>query len=161
MRWLLGTILALVLSLHSVPAQAECLKNFCLDSNGRGKFCASNLRGKYYLIDFWATWCPGCVQSLDWLSRIEKDFPRGRFGFLALNLDANPNDAKVFINQHRLRTEVAFDPQGSQAEACGLTGVPASILIDSKGNILRRWNGFSASVQTQIMTELERLKREK
>lgn len=154
-------LLILLAYLQPGLLHADCLKKFCFDSSEHGKFCASNLHGKAYLVDFWASWCPNCVQELTWLNEIEKKFPRSSFGFLALNMDANRADAINFIAQHQLKLDVAFDTEGSQGEECGLTGVPATILIDRHGNLIRRWNGYSQSTQSQILAELEKLRNAK
>ena len=136
---------------------ADCLGEFCLPSADGTKICRSQLRGKAVLIDFWASWCPNCRQSLHWLSEIQKDSSPSKTSFLAINVDQNRADADDVLGEIPAGLKVVFDSEGTIAERCDFKAIPASILIDAKGAIVHQWSGSSEAIHQEMMDGLKKL----
>ncbi len=101
---------------------------------------AAEFRGKYLLIDFWATWCGPCVAELPYLRRAHEQFRNQGLVILSVSFDEKRDSIR------RLRGArwafpwlSAFEPQGfagESAEAFEIAGIPRPILIDPEGKII-------------------------
>ena len=76
---------------------------------------SARLRGKYVLVDFWATWCAPCVASLPDLAKVHDTFGKDdRLTVLGVNIDDDPDKARAFAEQKKLTWIQAFLGTGSR-----------------------------------------------
>lgn len=99
-------------------------------------------RGKVVYLDFWASWCGPCRQSLPLLNGLRKELKSKGFEVIAVNLDENLSDAKDFLNQFPVTYPVLLDPKGQVPTHYKLPGMPTSYLLDRNGRIQKIHVGF-------------------
>jgi peroxiredoxin len=97
-------------------------------------------QGQWVVVNFWATWCPPCVEEMPDLQRVHDDY-RGR-GVVVVGLGIdNASALKRFRDEHRLTLPLfAAGAAGSElGKALGNAGgaLPYTLLIDQKGRIVR------------------------
>jgi len=101
----------------------------------------ASFRGKYVLLDFWASWCGPCRQESPLLVKAyEKYNPKG-FEILSVSLDESKEKWKSAIVKDRLAWTHVSDLKGGQNQAAALYGVesiPANFLIDPQGKIIAK-----------------------
>jgi len=102
----------------------------------------ADLRGKVVFVDFWASWCSPCRQSLPLYDKLRSDFAAADFVILAIGLDEDVADAKTFLAEHPVKYTTLQNPQGDVAKAFDLKGMPSSYLIDRDGTVRARHVGF-------------------
>jgi peroxiredoxin len=102
----------------------------------------SGYRGKVVLVDFWASWCSPCRQSLPLYNGLRADFAASDFAILAVGLDEDTADARAFLREHLVKYVALQDPKGDVAQAFGLKGMPSSYLIDRQGIVRHAHAGF-------------------
>jgi peroxiredoxin/protocatechuate 3,4-dioxygenase beta subunit len=99
-------------------------------------------RGKYVLLDFWATWCGRCIEELRFLRDVFKEFGEDpRFAMISLSLDNSAADVTQFLKGKNQPWPQAF--LGSWAEdkvtkAYGIEAIPAVLLVDPDGKVIGR-----------------------
>lgn len=109
----------------------------------------SEYRGKVVFLDFWASWCGVCQQSLPAFDRLQKkldqEFGSGRFVVLTVNLDAAPEEGRNFLQRVPVSYTVLSDTQGVTPQAYGLSSLPSSVLIHADGRIVAEMSGYRES----------------
>ena len=87
--------------------------------------------GKVIFLDFWASWCPPCIESLPAWESMRKNIGTDQFELIAVNVDENPEDGEEFLDRFSLSYPILFDPEGEIGIPYGIRSLPTSYLIDS------------------------------
>jgi thiol-disulfide isomerase/thioredoxin len=77
-------------------------------------------RGQVVVVDFWASWCKPCRQSIPWLNELRTRYGPQGLVIVGVNVDANRADAEKFQREVPIGFEVLYDPEGKLAEQFGL-----------------------------------------
>ncbi|MGQ9569761.1 MAG: TlpA family protein disulfide reductase [Thermodesulfovibrionales bacterium] len=111
--------------------------NIELTNFQKNRFKLSDLRGSVIFINFWATWCPPCIDELPSIERLSRKF-KGNSAFRIVTILYNDDldKANYFMKEFNYTFPVYIDSDGSAAEKFGITGVPETFIIDKNG-ILR------------------------
>jgi thiol-disulfide isomerase/thioredoxin len=108
--------------------------------DGSGKISRQDLLGKYWLIDFWATWCGPCMGEMPVLHQAHEKFKGPDFEILSISFDMRPEDVREFragnlsmpwVNAF---AEGAFESEIAKDFEVG--GIPKPILVDPQGIIV-------------------------
>ncbi len=130
------------------------------DRDGRNVRLA-DLAGRVLVVDFWASWCSPCKKSFPELDALYGDLhPRG-LEVLAVSVDENRKDADAFLATHPWRLTVLFDPQAKTAEAFRVDGMPSTFVIDRRGLIRFRHEGYTQGTAAAIRRQVEELLAER
>ncbi len=100
----------------------------------------ASLQGKPALINFWASWCPGCRQEAPELKRFDREM-HGQARLVGVDWGNDADAAKQFISEAGWRYPVLRDPSQSVGLAYGLTGLPTTYVLDANGEIVRVLEG--------------------
>jgi len=117
-------------------------------------------KNRVVLVDFWASWCSPCLASFPWLKSAQDKYSSQGLTILTVNLDENRRDADLFLVKQSATLPVVFDPAGDIAKDYGLVAMPTSLLIDRKGTIRYRHNGFLESKVSDYEEHIRTLLRE-
>ncbi len=102
----------------------------------------ADLRGKYVLLNFWATWCPPCVREMPTMERLAQQMADAPFTVLAVSLD-DEGAAKVrpFIERLGVTFPIALDPESKVSGVYGARDLPATFVIDPQGRVVAAAKG--------------------
>ena len=102
----------------------------------------SDFKGKYVLLDFWATWCGPCIGEIPQLEAVHGAFGKDeRFAILSVSVDEKIEEPKKFQDKRRLPWTQAFLSGGIHGPTAGTFGVraiPAFVLVGPDGKIVAR-----------------------
>jgi peroxiredoxin len=90
-------------------------------------------KGKYVVINFWATWCKFCVVEMPDLEKFARD--NEDFAVLAISSGESKAAVEKFIKDNGYDLNVLLDEDGSISGKYGITGFPTSIYLDKEGNV--------------------------
>jgi peroxiredoxin len=113
--------------------------------------------GKVLYLDFWASWCPTCARSFQFLNKLTEELGDKGLAVVAVNLDENSREAQAFLDRYPVRFTVFLDPHGDCARAFEVAGMPAAYLIDRQGRIRFRHLGFRAEDADELKTKVMEL----
>ena len=105
-----------------------------LDGSGTGDI--ADYRGKWVLVNFWASWCAPCRSEAPALESFQRQHSGQGFTVLGINLDDTTDDAVDFVNRYGLTYPQLRDGDGGdRRDAYGMTGFPESFLVDPGGKL--------------------------
>jgi peroxiredoxin len=107
------------------------------------KESTQSMKGRVYLVNFWATSCAVCVKEMPEIARTHNKFASRGFEVMsvAMSYDA-PAYVVDFAATRKLPFKVAIDNTGAVAKAFGgVSATPTSYLIDKQGRIAKHWVG--------------------
>jgi peroxiredoxin len=117
----------------------------------------ADYRGKIVLVDFWASWCSPCRQSLPLYAKLRDNYSAADFAVVAIGLDEDVADGKAFLAEHPTGYTTLQNPQGDIAKAFDLKGMPSSYLIDREGIVHARHVGFTPKDIDALKKEIDGL----
>lgn len=101
----------------------------------------SSLRGKYVLLDFWASWCPPCRAENPNVVKAYQEFNTKNFTVLGVSLDTDKAKWMKAIEQDELAWAQVSELKGWQsviARNYGVEEIPMNFLLDPQGNIIAK-----------------------
>jgi peroxiredoxin len=127
------------------------------DTSGK-TWSLSGLKGKVILMNFWATWCPSCVEEMPSIHNLNV-LASGADGFQILTVlyQDSPEGAGRYFREEGYGMPVLIDKGGLAARKYGLTGVPETFIIDRKGILRHKQIGprkFDSSDMVQFLNNL-------
>lgn len=102
--------------------------------------------GKFLLIDFWATWCGPCRQSIPHLNSLNQRFPDK---LVIIGLSSEPEAAVRKMSSPKIDYHSAIDTRGITATQIGVTSIPHVLLIDPSGIV--RYQGHPSALTEQAL----------
>jgi thiol-disulfide isomerase/thioredoxin len=100
----------------------------------------ASLRGKPAAINFWASWCGPCRKESPDMQRLYRSL-HGSAGLVGVDYSDDSGNARDFIQEFGLAYPMLSDPDGKVGDRYGVTGLPATAILDSKGRIVELLRG--------------------
>jgi cytochrome c biogenesis protein CcmG, thiol:disulfide interchange protein DsbE len=102
---------------------------------GGGSESLTDYRGRWVLVNFWASWCIPCREEAPALERFQQQ--HGGPGFTVLGIDSRDltSDGIAFVEQYGLSYPQLRDGDGDASRDYGTTGVPENFLVDPNGTV--------------------------
>lgn len=139
----------------SHPAQTGKVAPDFTVSDGSTTIHLANYRGRVVLLNFWATWCPPCVEEMPSLLQLHHDMPN--VVILAVSIDDDPDAYHHFLATHHVDLITVRDPSESAAKLFHTDMWPESYLIDRKGIIRSKFVGAQDWSDPEIRALLKSL----
>jgi uncharacterized protein (TIGR03435 family) len=110
------------------------------------------LRGKAVVIEFWATWCGGCVDNIPHFNELAERFAARPLQFISITDETDVVLVKRFLERRPIRGWVAFDEDDGTFKRYGVEGRPRTLLVDATGVVQAITN--PSSVTPQVLEDL-------
>lgn len=99
-----------------------------------------DLRGRWVLVNFWATWCTPCRAEMPTLQRVA-DTHAGHLTVLGINMREEGTAIQPFLDELGITFVILLQPDNDTLLAYGVRGLPRTFLIDPEGNLVWRQIG--------------------
>jgi cytochrome c biogenesis protein CcmG/thiol:disulfide interchange protein DsbE len=115
------------------------------------------LRGRVVLLDFWATWCEPCKLSLPFYATLDGQLRDRGLSVVAVSTDESDGAVRAYLSRTPLPYTIARDPRGQVADGMGVQMIPTTLLLDRKGAVRFRKQGFAPDDEPAMRREVEKL----
>ncbi|MEI6652271.1 MAG: TlpA disulfide reductase family protein [Chlorobiaceae bacterium] len=121
----------------------------------QGTVMLSKATGSVIYVDFWASWCGPCKQSIPWMNAMQDKYRSQGLQIIGVNVDGKSEDARKFLAQTPAHFTVAYDPNGATPRQYGVKGMPTCFLIGRDGKIISQHLGFNAAAGETLEKEIK------
>lgn len=103
--------------------------------DGEGRESLDDYRGKWVLVNVWASWCIPCREEAPELEALQQEYGGSQFTVLGIDSSDLSGDGRRFVEEFGLTYPQLHDGDGKFADEFGATGVPESYLVDPRGRV--------------------------
>jgi thiol-disulfide isomerase/thioredoxin len=117
----------------------------------------SNLKGKIVILNFWATWCPYCVEEIPHLIKLQDKY-KDKVKILGITVDDADAQISVrqFVEQKKINYSILFSTKEIAKGYGPMTGIPMTIILDKNLQVAKKLMGYQnkSSLEKEIKTLL-------
>lgn len=162
MRKVIMTLVLAVAGCLQMAAQLPAVTLKSMDGKAVRTDTLSN-NGKPIIIDFFATWCKPCNRELTAINEVYEDWQEETgVKLIAVSIDQaqNINKVKPLVDNHGWPFEVLLDPNSDFKRALGIQMIPYTLIVDGKGNIVYKHNGYTDGAEEELIEKVRELVNE-
>jgi cytochrome c biogenesis protein CcmG/thiol:disulfide interchange protein DsbE len=138
------------------PRIGTAAPNFTLQDADR-KLTLSDYQGKIVVLNFWATWCPPCVEEMPSLIQMQQRMKDKGVVVLAVSLDEDESAYHKFLKDHGVNVITVRDPAMKSSDLYGTFKYPETYIIDRNGVLQRKFIGAVDWNQPEVVDFLTKL----
>lgn len=133
----------LITSATNATAQmaiGDSLPSITLETSVQAKVQLNELKGKYLLIDFWASWCMPCRVANKKMVKLFNTADSSKLKIVAVSIDNSKSDWLRAIKNDKLEYTQLISPLGFDSEIInkfGVDAIPAKFLFDPSGKLIK------------------------
>jgi len=136
---LVALIVAIYSGIHErIVIAGDEAPEFTIKADNGRTVTLPNFGGKILVLNFWATWCPPCVQETPSLSRFAATYAPKGVVVLGVSVDKDEKAYRAFLSKAGLSLLTARDPQHKISAEYGTFLYPETYLIDAKGKVVQK-----------------------
>ena len=138
------------------PRIGEAAPDFTVQ-DGSKSVSLHDFHGKVVVLNFWATWCPPCVEEMPSLVNLQSELKGKNVTVLAVSLDVDEGAFDKFIKDHKVDLLAVRDPDQKSNALYGTFKFPETYIIDRDGKVRRKFIGAVDWNQPEIVSYLGKL----
>jgi peroxiredoxin len=134
---------------------------FKLTSTGGQPLSLDAFRGKVLVVDFFATWCTPCKESIPHLIEMNRRYGAQGLAIIGMSVDEDGEKlVRQFVAERRITYPVTLAGDAVSADF-GIRSVPVMFVIDKKGHVAEIYRGFNETIGRSMEQLVKRLLAEK
>ena len=135
---------------------ATAARDFTVQDSDR-KVDLKQFRGQVVVLNFWATWCPPCVEELPRLMAMQERTKNKGIVVLGVSIDVDGDAYHRFLKLHGINFLTVRDPEQKVPAMYGTTGWPETYIIDRQGVLRRKFVGAVDWTSPEVMDFLNKM----
>jgi cytochrome c biogenesis protein CcmG, thiol:disulfide interchange protein DsbE len=125
--------------------------------DAQSKVTLSQFRGQIVVLNFWATWCPPCVEEMPSLVEMQRRMKPKGVTVLAVSMDVDDSAYRQFVKEHNVNLLTVRDPDQKSNALYGTFKFPETYIIDRNGVMRRKFIGAVDWTDPEITNFLSKL----
>jgi len=137
---LLGALVCVIfLSMRErIVQEGDSAPDFSITADNGRTITTANFGGKLLLLNFWATWCPPCIEELPSLDQFQRQFANSGLVVLGVSVDKDEKAYRRFLSRVNVSFLTARDPDSKISADYGTFKYPESYLINRDGKVVMK-----------------------
>ena len=131
--------------------------DFTITTDSGRTIARSAFGGKLLVLNFWATWCPPCIEELPSLNEFQRRMAGSGVVVLGLSVDRNEAAYRAFLKKAGVVFETARDPEGSIGADYGTFKYPETYVIDARGRVVQKHIGPRNWMDPELLSSIRAL----
>lgn len=115
---------------------------------------AKSFGGKLLVLNFWATWCPPCVEETPSLNEMSRQMADQGVVVLAVSVDRNEKAYKAFRQRMKIGFETSRDPQAKVSASFGTYKFPETYIITPDGKVVEKYIANRDWTSAEVLSSL-------
>ena len=149
---------ALYTSLHETVVNAgDRAPDFSIQTDSGKTVTAREYGGKLLLLNFWATWCPPCVEEVPGLNELERQLGPKGLVVLGVSQDKDVAAYKEFLARYQVIFPTVRQPSEEIQSSYGTIQIPESYLIDRNGKVVEKFISSQPWASPQMIQHVQSL----
>ena len=120
-------------------------------------FKLSEQAGKIVVLDFWATWCAPCMQTMPLVEKAMEQFDPDSVRLISINLQESAQQIQPVLERYKLNVTVAMDIDGVAAARYQAKAIPQLVIVGEDGIVKQLLVGGGSKVVEQMTTTIEQM----
>jgi thiol-disulfide isomerase/thioredoxin len=113
-------------------------------------------KGKVVVVDFWATWCTGCRETIPVLSRLHEKYGPQGLVVAGVSTDKGPKEKVAkFVRKMKMNYQVLWDAEDTQSKVFGFAGLPSVYVFGRDGKLLKAMPEYTAAQEKEMEALVE------
>lgn len=129
---------------------------FAVTTESGKRLSRNEFGGKLLVLNFWATWCPPCIEEMPSLNEFARQMSKDGVVVLGVSIDVNEKAYKSFVDRNRLAFETARDPAADIAADYGTFKWPETYVINTKGDVVEKLVGPKLWTDPRMIASIRR-----
>jgi cytochrome c biogenesis protein CcmG, thiol:disulfide interchange protein DsbE len=125
--------------------------------DAQNKITLSQYHGQVVVLNFWATWCPPCIEELPSLVEMQRRMKAKGVIVLAVSVDVDESAYRRFVKDHNVNLLTVRDPDQKSPALYGTHLFPETYVIDRNGVMRRKFIGAVDWTEPEIVDFLSKL----
>jgi cytochrome c biogenesis protein CcmG/thiol:disulfide interchange protein DsbE len=117
----------------------------------------SQFKGQVLVLNFWATWCPPCIEEMPSLVRMQQRMQSKAVTVLAVSVDVDESNYRRFLQDHNVNLLTVRDPDQKTNSLYGTFKFPETYIIDRNGVVRRKFIGAVDWTSPDVIDFLSKL----
>jgi cytochrome c biogenesis protein CcmG, thiol:disulfide interchange protein DsbE len=130
---------------------------FSITTESGQKISNKEFGGKLLVVNFWATWCPPCVEEMPSLNEFARTMQPAGVVVLGISVDRSEKAYRDFLARNQLAFQVARDPEETISSTYGTFKWPETYVIDREGKVVQKYIGPRDWTDPQIVNSVKSL----
>lgn len=138
-------------------ALGDTVPNFTLRDDDGKVVALADFRGKIVVLNFWATWCPPCIEEMPSLKHFAERYAERGVEVIGVSLDEDPDAYRAFLADHQINFLTLRNPSRAVSDQYGTFKLPETYIIGREGQLLNKIIGPTDWASQQMLSYFDAL----
>jgi thiol-disulfide isomerase/thioredoxin len=142
--------------LSAAAAELKSLPAFTLPDLEGKTHSTQEWKGKVVVVDFWATWCTGCRETIPVMKRLNDKYAAKGLAVAAVTIDKGPKEKIAkFARKMKMDYPILWDEEDTLSKRFGFEGIPSVFVFGRDGSLLKAMPEYTPAAEKEMEALVE------